>query len=820
MPARYHIRDIAEAAGAQLYGSNDLSVSWLAIDSRTLPPSPETLFIAINGPRHNGHLFIGDLYTRGIRCFLVSELPDLTLYPDAAFCLVNNSVAAMQRLAAWHRAGYNRELIAVTGSNGKTIVKEWLFQCLRHDHNIARSPKSYNSQVGVPLSVWLINENTDLAIIEAGISKPGEMEKLERIIKPFTGILTNLGAAHQEHFSSEAEKLKEKIGLFRDCERIIFRSDREVEGIALNDYLNELSARKISWGFDESGSYRFTLLKKTPEGQELSVSGPALSLPVEFVIPFADEAALENACHVIVYLLVAGLSPEIIKKRVAELEPVAMRLEILQGVMDSILVNDVYNADLGGLTQALEVLERQEGKNGKMLILSDLLQTGMEKEELYSEIARQVKLRGIKRFAGVGPDLVQNRHLFPEGSLICSTTDEFLKRFPVSEIRGCAVLIKGSRPFTFEKITSELQKRSHQSVLEIDMNAMVSNLNYFRSLLKKETGIIVMVKALAYGSGSFEIASLLQFHKVDYLAVAFVDEGVALREAGIYIPVMVLNPDPASYSTMMDYRLEPEIYSMRGLKEMTELCRYRSETDYPVHIKIDTGMHRLGFNPGEAADVAQAINGSGLKVATVFSHLAASEDPVHDAFTLDQISRFDKAASLLMDRLGYRVRRHILNSAGIERFPGAQFELVRLGIGLHGLSVKRKLQPVSTFRTVISQLRELKKGETIGYSRAGLMKNDGLIAVIPVGYADGLDRKLGNGNGVFLVNGKRAPVIGNICMDMTMLDVTGLAVKEGDEVEIFGKNSPVTDMAAKLSTIPYEILTSIPERVKRVYIQE
>jgi len=820
MAVQYHIKDLADAAQARLIGKYDLPVSYLATDSRTLPPSPETLFIAINGPRHNGHRFIPDLYARGVRCFLVSEVPDAAAFPDAAFCLVDDSVRALQRLAAWHRAAYNGELIGITGSNGKTIVKEWLFQCLRYEHTIARSPKSYNSQIGVPLSIWLIDKQTDMAIIEAGISEPGEMERLAAVIKPTTGIFTNLGAAHQEYFPSPEVKLKEKLKLFGTCKHIIFRSDRVPDGLNPVSYLEELPAEKISWAFDGSGIYHFSLMERKVDSRKIILTGPGLNTAVEFLVPFGDEASLENCCHVIIYLLFSGLSPESISERIAHLEPVAMRLEILQGVMDSVLVNDVYNADLGGLTQALDVLGRQEGRNGKLVILSDLLQTGLEKEELYGEIARQLSLRKVDHFAGVGPDLIRYRSLFPEDSHIFGTTEEFLKKFPVSELKGRAVLIKGSRPFAFEKITAEYQKRSHQTVLEIDLNAMVSNLNYFRSLLKKETGIIVMVKALAYGSGSFEIASLLQFHMVDYLAVAFVDEGIALREAGIYLPIMVLNPDPASYTTMMDYRLEPEIYNLHGLEEMIRLCRYRSESAYPVHIKIDTGMHRLGFSPDEVSKLAALINGSGLRVSTVFSHLAASEDQEHDAFTLEQIALFERAASQLRQDLGYAFRRHILNSAGIERFPQAQYELVRLGIGLHGISTRKKLEAVSTFRTVISQVRELKKGETVGYSRAGIMEKDGTIAVIPVGYADGLDRRLGRGIGTVLVNGKIAPVIGNICMDMTMIDISGLKVKEGDEVEIFGKRNAVSEMAERMGTIPYEVLTGIPERVKRIYIQE
>ncbi|MFZ5941807.1 MAG: bifunctional UDP-N-acetylmuramoyl-tripeptide:D-alanyl-D-alanine ligase/alanine racemase [Bacteroidota bacterium] len=820
MAVHYHIKEIAEAAHARLYGNYDLPVSYLSTDSRTLPPSPETLFIAINGPRHDGHQFIADLYQRGVRCFLVSTLPELSAFPDAAFCLVDDPVEALQDLAAWNRSQYRGELIGITGSNGKTIVKEWLFQCLRQEHHIARSPKSYNSQIGVPLSAWLIDAQTDLAIIEAGISLPGEMARLEKIIRPVTGIFTNLGAAHQEHFVSATEKMREKVRLFSGCRRVIYRSDRLVEGKRYGEFMKDLAAEKISWAFDGSGYYSFRHCGSEAGSQTVEWSGPGLGSPVRIRIPFSDEAALENACHVMVYLLLSGMDPAVIAERVAALEPVAMRLEILQGVMGSVLVNDVYNADLVGLTQALDVLATQQAVGGRMVILSDLLQTGIDKEELYREIAHQLKMRKVDRFAGVGPDLLRFRELFPEGSHFYSDTPDFLKRFPVSEVRGRAVLIKGSRPFAFERITGELQKKSHQTVLEIDLNAMAGNLNYFRSLLRKDTGIIVVVKALSYGTGSVEIASLLQYHKVSYLAVAFVDEGVALREAGIYLPVMVLNPDPSTYQAMMDYRLEPEIYSFRGLEQMANLCRYRGENSYPVHIKMDTGMHRLGFDPGETDRIAEVINGSGLKVKTVFSHLAASEDPVHDAFTAEQIRRFEAASEQLRRKLGYSLKRHILNSAGIERFPEAQFELVRLGIGLHGISTVSRLQPVSTYRTVVSQVHDLEAGETVGYSRAGVMKRKGTVAIIPVGYADGIDRRLGNGKGEMLVAGQRAKVIGNVCMDMTLLDVTGLTVREGDEVEIFGKSLPVTEVAEKLSTIPYEVLTSIPERVKRIYIQE
>jgi len=813
-----------------LYGNSRQVVRTLAIDSRTLAPTPQTLFVALQGERHDGHDFIPELYRRGVRAFLVSRLPLAGDCPDAGFCLVEDTLSALQSVAADRRNRYGGMVAAITGSNGKTIVKEWIYQCLRDTIRVFRSPKSFNSQVGVPLSLWMMGDEDTLSIIEAGISKPGEMERLQEIIHPRIGILTNLGTAHQENFSSLEQKLEEKLKLFAGCERIICRLDPGHGGISPADHLSGLKGLIRGWSLSGEAPYIYRVLEQREGSTFLKAVTPAGSF--SFRVPFTDDASLENALHVLTFCLEMGIEPIRSAERIAAVEPVTMRLEMLQGVLGSNLINDTYNADIGGLASALDLMNRQDSRGGRFLILSDMLQSGMKERVLYGEIAGLVERKAIDRFIGIGPALMRNRMLFPEGSLFFNDTAEFLERIDTTLFRDRTVLIKGSRKFGFERITAKLQLKTHRTMLEIDLNAMVQNLNYFRSLLHDDVRIMVMVKALSYGTGSVEIASLLQYHKVDYLAVAFIDEGVALRNAGIFLPIVVLNPDPSGYAQMVDFRLEPEIFSFRGLEALTEFLDYRGLTGYPVHLKFDTGMHRLGFMQEELEALLPLLGRETIHIASVFTHLAASEDREHDAFTRTQLERFDRMAGRIRQATGESFLRHALNSAGIERFPEGQYDMVRLGIGLHGIgsgdgkvTVGGKvpggcLVPASSFRTVISQIRRVREGETVGYSRSGILSRDSVIATIPVGYADGLDRKLGNGTGSVYTAGNRVPIVGNICMDMTMIDVTGVDVSEGVAVEIFGKNLPVTTLARLAGTIPYEILTGIPERVKRVYLQE
>ena len=812
------IREAGVLLHGTIHGNEEVTFRHLAIDSRTLAQSECTLFVALIGEQHDGHDYLEELYRRGIRAFLVSRLPSPDSFPQAGFCMVEDTLSALQELALARRRAFGGTVAAVTGSNAKTIVKEWIYQCLRDQMSIYRSPKSYNSQVGVPLSVWMIRDSHELAVLEAGISRPGEMEKLQKTIRPQIGLFTNLGTAHQENFRDLQEKLQEKLSLFRGCEKIVCRSDVVVENRPLKEFFPGMKAKLVDWSLHGNAMYSYTLLKRKPFHTELFLDFPGGES--KFHLPFSDEASIENALHTLTFILETGTPMALAVQRIGEVEPVSMRLEMLQGILGSVIINDTYNADIGGLASALDLMNQQDKKKGKLLIFSDLLQSGMEEKKLYGEVATLIGQKGIDHFIGIGPALMQHRKSFSRESRFFLDTGEFLRRMDKTLFRDKIVLIKGSRKFEFELITRELQLKTHQTLLEIDLNAMVHNLNTFRSLLKEGVKTMVMVKALTYGSGSVEIANLLQFHQVDYLSVAFIDEGVELRQAGIYLPIMVMNPDPSGFGQMLDYHLEPEIYSFGGLERLYEVIHYRGIKRYPVHIKLDTGMHRLGFMKEQIGELLPLLKREEFRVVSVFTHLAASDDPQHDRFTGKQIRDFDHMTVSFSEMLGESFDRHVLNSAGIERFPDAQYEMVRLGIGLHGIGKKLSLKPVSSFKTSISQLRKVKSGETIGYSRAGKVDRESLIATLPVGYADGLNRKLGNGLGEVWIAGRLVPTVGNICMDMTMIDVTGLEVTEGEEVEIFGKNLSVDVLARRAGTIPYEILTSIPTRVKRVYLQE
>ena len=817
MKSNWSLHELSSLLKGKVYGRSNLSVSIISIDSRTLTPREETLFVALTGERHNGHNYIAELYRRGIRAFLVSTLPDCEDFPEAGFCHVADTLSGLQEIARARRLAFEGEVLAIAGSNGKTIVKEWIHQCLGETIRIHRSPKSYNSQVGVPLSVWGLNEEHQLAVIEAGISHPGEMEKLHRVIQPDTGIFTHLGSAHQEHFESLELKLKEKLKLFRGCRKVICRADITVDSKPLRAYMGDLHTEIVDWSIKGEARYQYKIGRQT--SSQTSVEAILPERRTGFVLPFSDDASIENALHVFTYCVDKGIPLEIVKEQIEKLEPVSMRLEILKGIMGSTLINDTYNSDTGGVVAALDLMGQQDS-TGRVVILSDLLQSGIEDRVLYSEIASLLKGKEVDQFIGIGPALSEHRAHFPVSSLFYQDTEAFLKRMDRTLFHEKTILIKGSRPFGFERIAQELQLKTHQTRLETDLNAMVQNLNHFRSLLNEGVKTMVMVKALSYGSGNIEIAKLLQYQQVDYLAVAFIDEGIGLRKAGIHLPIMVLNPDPSGYGPMLDYMLEPEIYNLRSVQALLKILHQRGISDFPLHVKLDTGMHRLGFGESDLDQLMPLLHEPGLRVASVFSHLVASGDAHQDPFTQEQIRRFDQMCSRLSSDLGVTFQKHILNSAGIQRFPDAQYEMVRLGIGLHGIGDDSSLKVVSSFKTTISQIRSVAAGETVGYLRSGLTRKPSTIATIPVGYADGFHRSLGNGKGKVYVNGMAAPTIGEICMDMTMIDVTGLDVAEGDVVELFGKQQPVSELARQAGTISYEILTSVPERVKRVYLQE
>jgi len=818
MIADWTLEKLESLLNGKVHGARDRSFSRLSIDSRTLTSSGETLFVALIGDQHDGHNYIPELYKRGVRTFLVSRLPDFALFPGAGFCLVSNTLSGLQKIASDRRKHFTGEVLAITGSNGKTIVKEWLHQCLGHSLNIHRSPKSYNSQVGVPLSIWGIEPQHQLAVIEAGISRPGEMQILHQVIGADTGIFTHLGSAHQEHFESMEAKLKEKLTLFKACRKVICRADIHTGSKTIRSYMEELPAEIVDWSLEGPARYRYRLKGRTLAGTSVEVSLQGQKL--ELSLPFSDEASVENALHVCTYCLEKGIAPDLVKRQIEMLEPVSMRLEILKGIGGSTLINDTYNSDTGGVLAALDLMGQQDTHNGRVLILSDLLQSGLEDHVLYAEIAVLLKSKEIDLFIGIGPALSASRGLFPGTSHFYRDTEDFLMRMNRTLFHEKLILIKGSRKFGFERITQELQLKTHQTRLETDLNAMVYNLNHFRSLLNEGVLTMVMVKALSYGSGNIEIAKLLQYHQVDYLAVAFIDEGVELRMAGIHLPIMVLNPDPSGFGPMLDYMLEPEIYNMRGVKALQRILDQRGITEFPIHVKLDTGMHRLGFAEAELEHLIPRLKDPRLKIASVFSHLAAAGDPGHDSFSREQIRKFDRMCLSLSKSLGISFRKHILNSSGIERFQDAQFDMVRLGIGLHGIGKDSSLKVVSSFLTTVSQIRTVAAGDSVGYLRSGITKQTSTIATIPVGYADGFHRSLGNGAGKVYVNAQEASTIGEICMDMAMIDVSGLDVSEGDVVELFGKQQTVSELARQAGTIPYEILTSVPERVKRVYLQE
>ncbi|MDQ3193271.1 MAG: bifunctional UDP-N-acetylmuramoyl-tripeptide:D-alanyl-D-alanine ligase/alanine racemase [Bacteroidota bacterium] len=825
---KYNTAIIAEIInGALIQKANDETIKNLLIDSRKIASVEGALFFAIKGERHDGHKYITELYHKGIRNFIIQELPtNLSLFPLADFIKVNNVVLALQKLATYHREQHPLNITAITGSNGKTIIKEWLYQLLNEDFNIVRSPKSYNSQVGVPLSVWQINKDHNLGIFEAGISKPGEMTMLEKIIHPQIGIFTNIGDAHAENFISLEEKIKDKLELFSKSQTLIYCRDYTLLEEQILKHPEVKNLKFFTWSKKSKANLQIGKISKMLNETEIQAIYNMDFIRIK--IPFIDDASIENAINCWSYMLLKEYDNESIAKRMLLLNPVAMRLELKEGINNCSVINDSYNSDLGSLAIALDFLNQQQQHAKKTLILSDILQTGKNEEKLYAEVAEMVSRKGVTRIIGIGEAISRESEKFNIEKLFYSDTNDFIKNFNAEGFFNETILLKGARKFGFEQISKLLQQKAHETVLEINLDAVIENLNYFRSKLNPGTKVVAMVKAFSYGSGSFEIANLLQFHRIDYLAVAYADEGIELRKAGIKVPIMVMNPQEQSFDAMIHFKLEPEIYSFKILSLFDEALKRNLVhlTDpFPVHIKLDTGMKRLGFEQDQINELVVRIgNNKNLIVKSVFSHLSASDEEIHDDFTLFQITLFEKMSKMISQYLDYPVLRHILNSAGISRFPHAQFEMVRLGIGLYGIGVNEfeqsYLHNVSTLKTSISQIKNVKKGESIGYSRKAVAGADMQIATVPIGYADGLSRKLSNGNGKMYVNGKPSEIVGNLCMDMCMIDVTGSNAKEGDEVIVFGAEHPISEIAKQLDTIPYEVLTNVSRRVKRVYFHE
>lgn len=814
--------DIARIVSGRLKGPPDLQVTEIVTDSRQLSYTEGLLFLAISGKNHDGHLFIDALYLKGIRIFVAEREPEnLSEYSNAAFIIVPKTVEALQLLGAFKRKAFRSCVIGITGSAGKTVVKEWLAEIIGQISPVVRSPKSYNSQIGVPLSVWKLEDKYKYGIFEAGISYPGEMEKLQRIIDPDIGVITNIGDAHRENFPDDTTKAEEKLKLFKDSKTIIYCRDQHI----IHDLILKSEIRRsgnlIDWSLEDSDAKIFARKFPLPEGH----TGISLNYEtkiVDFEIPFSDRASIENAITAASVCLALGIPDDIVSGGLKRLVSVAMRMEMKSGINNCQLIEDYYNSDPGSLGMALEYLKSQTGRKAT-LILSDFVQSGRDEKELYSDVASLINKTGIEKFIGIGRALSGNKSSFGQDADFFYSTDEFVKSFNPGDFRNQIILLKGARIYEFEKIGKLLEQQVHQTVLEINLDAISHNLNEFRKHLNPGTRMMVMVKAFAYGAGPAEIASLLEYHRVSYLAVAYVDEGAELRNAGVTMPIMVMNPDPSSSELMIKYSLEPEIFSFSSLHNFTETADRHGLIDYPVHIKIDSGMHRLGFMPEEVVSLAGMIKSAEcIKVISVFSHLAGSENPALDNFSRKQVEVFLKAAGEIGEAIGYPFIRHILNSSGIARMPEYQFEMVRPGIGIYGIGHLEglSLRPSERFRTRISQLKLVRAGEPVGYGCADISDSDRTIAILPVGYADGLSRKLGNRTGSFFISERRVPIIGNICMDMCMADVSGLDVKEGEEAEIFGDNITIDEIALKCGTIPYEILTSVPARVKRVFFRE
>lgn len=820
------------------------TAQYLLNDSRQLSSPQRSIFFAIKGLHHDGHQFLEDLYRKGVREFVVEEnalsskiQKVLSHFQDAKVWKVANSILAMQEVAKSHRELFTLPVISVTGSNGKTIVKEWLAQLLSNRFKVVKSPKSYNSQIGVPLSVWQINESHNLGIFEVGVSKPNEMENLERVVQPTIGIFTNIGTAHNEFFKDNTQKIREKIKLFKNAKTFIYCADyTEIDEI-VEEELRSINpeCKIISWGRVAETAIRADWeveMDNTKVSLALqNVSPETERFPTTFDIPFTDEASIENAIHCILTLWHLGYNSTDIQARLQTLRPVSMRLEMKQGINGNYLIDDTYNNDLAGLTIALNFLGQQKQRPQKVLILSDLLETGIPEKELYKQIAHLVRERQLSLFIGIGDVISRNKAYFSASSVKPSAevkffknTQEFLESSMPKQLHNSSILIKGARKYGFEQIVNRLVQKTHGTILEINLDAITNNLNYYRDKIGQQVKMMVMVKAFAYGAGSTEVANLLQFHGVDYLAVAYTDEGVALRQNGVYLPIMVMNPSPNDFEQLLAYSLEPEIYSLRMLKEFSEYIDNRNLSS-KIHLKIDTGMHRLGFEQDDLPTLLDYLQSNpNLWVSTIFSHLAAADESVYDDFTLHQVSIFTEMANQISEALGYVPSRHLANSAGIARFPEARLDMVRLGIGLYGVAAQEEdqvnLQMVGTLKTVISQIKHIKSSDTVGYGRKGALSRDTKTATIAIGYADGFDRRFSRGVGEVLINGTRCKVVGNVCMDMTMVDVTDVPhVQEGEEVIVFNKELTIIELAKKINTIPYEILTSVSERVKRVFYQ-
>ena len=810
----YRLADISQITRGALHGKGEAIVSHLAYDSRRIQHPDTSLFFALHTAHGDGHRFIAEAYQKGVRAFVVNRVVELD---DASFIVVKDTLAALQSLAAHHRRHFQFPVIGITGSNGKTIVKEWLHHLLEPDFRIIRSPKSYNSQIGTALSVWQMEPQHTLGIFEAGISQPGEMQQLQEIIQPTIGVLTNIGEAHSEGFASMEEKLSEKLKLFAGADIVV--------GPAV--LLASVKTRTFTWSANVEATMEILHVSHTKEVTTIEALYRDEKRSLE--IPFSDEASVQNAITCWCVLLHLRVSQEQIQQRFRHLHAIDMRLQLARGINQCLVVNDSYSADTTSLKIALDFLVQQSAGLRRTVILSDFYESGKDEESLYAEIAQLVNHYSVHKLVVVGQTI--SRHMPEKMSAnislqVFSSTEDFLQRFKSSDYHNEIILIKGARKAGFERIALLFEQKLHGTVLQINLSALTHNLKEYQKLLQPSTKVMAMVKAFSYGSGGAEIASVLQFNNVAYLGVAYADEGVELVKAGITMPIMVMNAEEASFATIVEHGLQPVIYAGGLLKRFENYIRQQGLTDYPVHLEVETGMNRLGFAVSELDEGAKQISSSlYLHIQSVFSHLAASEEAANDGFTKQQAELFETAIAKIRQQISYPFLTHISNSAAIVRHPDLQMDMVRLGIGLYGVEPddgdRLDLQAVATLRSTVAQIKEVNAGESISYNRKGVVKRNSRIATVRIGYADGYSRRFGYGVGKMLVKGKQAPVIGTVCMDMTMIDITDIAdVKEGDDVVVFGPSLPVQEVAAWIQTIPYEIMTSVSQRVKRVYYYE
>lgn len=802
----YTLGEIAQITGGRLVGNENKVIRNILFDSRKINQPSLSMFVAIKTPKGDGHHYIQQVADASVAAVLSEQaIQDVKI----DHVLVDDSLRAVQKLAAHRRSNFDNLVVGITGSNGKTMVKEWLWQLLKETEAVYRSPKSYNSQLGVALSLWSLDQSADIALIEAGISKPGEMALLEEMIRPNIGIFTHFGDAHGIHFSSEHEKLREKLSLFNACKMVIHQEDDEVSRV-----LKEMGVNSFSWGNQSSCDVQ--IIDRSHRSVSVYYDGETL----QFSLPFNDPVSFENGMTCIAFCLYHGLAVDMLKNRLLLLETLDMRLQQVDGVNGNSLILDYYNADLQSLDMALSYQSQQSKQEQRVLIVSDITESAYSDDLLYEQIGLLINRYNIDLCIGIGPKLSDNADAV-KGMICYESTEQFLDQYPFYQLHDSSILLKGSRMFKFERIAAKLRTLRHRTVLEVNMSHLQHNLNLYKERIGREVKLMAMVKAFAYGSGGYQVAKLLEFNNIDYLGVAYTDEGVSLRKAGIHSPILVLNPDIAQLDDMLDHGLEPTVYSLDYLHELILKLDGRA---VDIHIEFDTGMHRLGFEEHEIPEILTALEqNENITLRSVFSHLSSADDFTQDNFTNNQIQSFTRICSNIKGTVSNTVICHIANTAGIERFPNGRFDMVRLGIGLYGIGAEEQdddLQVVGTFKSYISQIRKVKAHEGIGYGQHSTSDSDRQIAVVSVGYADGLNRKLSQGNGYFIVNGQRAPIVGNVCMDMTMCDVSDIVCNTGDEVIVFGQEPTVQELANRLDTIPYEVLTSVSERVPRIFYQE